>query len=310
MAKPDRYWLRGLGLTLSLYVLVTFAISGTFDAFFFVMLGGLAVCVSLFYRLFPGSYFTTLALANFLSIYACLFVYFVGANFATASDWAVRISFLIPIVAFALGVFLRREAIRRLVSHETDSRVHYRPRVFLWLIPVFAVGVASFLLPHRHFDPQAISLLLVASMGLIGALVVVVSSDVTAFLLETGLLFEEFFEQANALLAPTLAFFTYYSFVVIVFACIYRILSVFIPGPHFTVLGVDRQLTFIESLYFSIITLSTVGYGDVVPASALLRAVSALEIVIGVWLVIFGFSEVLRYARERDWRERRRHDRH
>jgi voltage-gated potassium channel len=71
-----------------------------------------------------------------------------------------------------------------------------------------------------------------------------------------------------------------------------------------------REISFLESLYFSIITLSTVGYGDLVPASALVRAIAALQIVIGVWLIIFGFSEVLRYARERDWREERRRGRH
>ena len=139
-------------------------------------------------------------------------------------------------------------------------------------------------------------------MGLISVLVFAVSRDVTAFLLDTGLLFEEFFEQASALLAPTLAFFTYYSFVVIVFGSFYRIIDRVIPGDHFLVAGGVRELTFLEAMYFSIITLSTVGYGDVVPASLLVRAVASLLIVIGVWLIIFGFSEVLRYARERDHR--------
>jgi voltage-gated potassium channel len=310
MVKPDRYWLRGLVLTLGLYLLVALAIVDNeelFSTFTLVMLVGLALSVSLFYRLFPGSYFTTVALANFLSIYACLFIYFTESNFAAASDWALRVSFLIPIVAYTLGVYLRRESIRHLVRHESDSRFAYKPRAFLWLVPVFAIGIATFLLPHQDFEVETISLLLLAGMGLIGLIVFTVSGDVTAFLLDTGLLFEEFFEQTNALLAPTLAFFTYYSFVVIVFASVYRILSAAIPGPHFTVLGVDRQLTFIESLYFSIITLSTVGYGDMVPASALIRAVASLQIVVGVWLIIFGFSEVLRYARERERRDERRH---
>jgi voltage-gated potassium channel len=172
------------------------------------------------------------------------------------------------------------------------------------------VGVASFLLPHRGYEPQTISTFLILSMGLIAALVFLVSRDVTAFLLETGLLFEEFFDQAIALLVPTLAFFTCYSFVVIVFGSFYRIVDRLIPGPHFAVLGVYREITFLESLYFSIITLSTVGYGDLVPASMVVRAVASLQIVIGVWLIIFGFSEVLRYAREREWRDQRRHGRH
>lgn len=310
MAKPDRYWLRGLMLTLGLYVLVSVAVTDTLDLFLFVMLGALGVSVTLFYWLFPGSHFTTIALANFLSIYACLYTFFVESNFATAGDWAIRISFVLPIAAFIGGVALHREEIYRLVRHESDSRVHYAPRLFLWLVPVFAVGMASFLLPHQSYSPQTISVFLVLSMAVIATLVFVVSRDVTAFLLETGLLFEEFFEQASALLAPTLAFFTYYSFVVVVFGCFYRIIDKLIPGPHFTIIGVDREITFLEGMYFSIITLSTVGYGDLVPASSLVRAVASLQIVIGVWLIIFGFSEVLRYARERDWRDQRRRGRH
>jgi voltage-gated potassium channel len=310
MARPDRYWLRGLLLTLGLYVLVSVAVADTFGLFFFVMLGALALSVTLFYWMFPGSHFTTIALANFLSIYACLYTFFIESNFALALDWAVRISFVLPIAAYIAGVSLRRQSIHRLVRHEAGSPVHYAPRLFLWLVPVFAVGLASFLLPHRDYGADTISVFLVLSMGLIATLVFVVSRDVTAFLLETGLLFEEFFDQAFALLAPTLAFFTYYSFVIIVFGSFYRIIDRLIPGPHFLIAGVERPISFLEALYFSIITLSTVGYGDLVPASSLVRAVASLQIVIGVWLIIFGFSEVLRYTRERDWREQRRHGRH
>jgi len=213
-------------------------------------------------------------------------------------------------LALAVLTGLLMVAIRLLVRHEADSRVHYSPRLFIWLIPVFAVGIATFVLPHQGYSAETVSVFLVVSMALIGILVFAVSRDVTAFLLETGLLFEEFFDQATALLAPTLAFFTYYTFVVIVFGCIYRIVDRLIPGLHFVVSGVQRDISFLESLYFSIITLSTVGYGDLLPFSPLVRAIAALQIVIGVWLIIFGFSEVLRYARERDWRDQRRHGRH
>ena len=309
MARPDRYWLRGLVLTLTLYVLVSAAISDTFGLYAFVMLGVVSLSVVLFYRLFPGSHFTTIALANFLSLYTCLFVFFVEASFPAAGDWPIRLAFVLPIAAFIAGVCLRREEIHKLVQHESDSRVPYAPRLLLWLVPVFAVGLASFLLPARGFDSQTVGLLLMLSMALIAGVVFVVSRDVTAFLLKTGLLFEEFFDQAAALLAPTLAFFTYYSFVVVVFGCFYRIVDRVVPGTHFLVAGEERGLHFLEAMYFSIITLSTVGYGDLVPASLLVRAVASLQIVIGVWLIIFGFSEVLRYAREKDQRERQRRGR-
>jgi hypothetical protein len=126
VARPDRYWLRGLTLTLGLYVLVSVAITGGFGLFLLVMLAALALSVTLFYWMFPGSHFTTIALANFLSIYACLFAFFVETNFATAGPWAVRLSFLLPIVAFDLGVALRHVQIRLLVT--TKPKAGYTTR--------------------------------------------------------------------------------------------------------------------------------------------------------------------------------------
>ena len=124
MARPDRYWLRGLLLTLGLYVLVSVAISETICLFFIVRLAALALSITLFYWLFPGSHFTTIALACCLSIYACLFVFFVESNFSLAADWPVRIAFVMPVAAYILGVALRRNEIHMLVRHQSDVRVH------------------------------------------------------------------------------------------------------------------------------------------------------------------------------------------
>ncbi len=99
MAKPDRNWLTAAVLTLSLYVLVSLAALEEFDLFFFVMLGALIGCVAMFNRLFPGSRFTTMALANFLSVYICLYIFFVNANFVGAAPWAVRLAYILPIFA-------------------------------------------------------------------------------------------------------------------------------------------------------------------------------------------------------------------
>lgn len=67
MARPDRYWLRGLFLPLGLYVLASLAIAEPFGLFFFIMLGVVALSVTLFYWLFTHSHFTTFALTNVLS---------------------------------------------------------------------------------------------------------------------------------------------------------------------------------------------------------------------------------------------------
>jgi voltage-gated potassium channel len=59
-----------------------------------------------------------------------------------------------------------------------------------------------------------------------------------------------------------------------------------------------RALNFSESIYFSIVTISTVGYGDIVPHSSVARVLVSLEVICGFLLLIFGVSELLEYARE------------
>ena len=69
--------------------------------------------------------------------------------------------------------------------------------------------------------------------------------------------------------------------------------------PNFSIAGASRAITFPESLYFSIVTMATVGYGDIVPASDGARALAALQVVLGVLLLLVGFSEIFSYTRER-----------
>jgi voltage-gated potassium channel len=45
--------------------------------------------------------------------------------------------------------------------------------------------------------------------------------------------------------------------------------------------------------------MSTVGYGDILPASDSIRVIVAAQIMAGVILLLFGVTEILRYARER-----------
>ena len=105
-------------------------------------------------------------------------------------------------------------------------------------------------------------------------------------------------------MVPAFAFCTFYSLLVIVFGAVYRILDRFSAASHFLVVGQARDIDFSESLYFSVITLSTVGYGEIVPASDLVRVIVAIQIIFGVLLLLFGFSEIITYSRDRQPRAR------
>lgn len=66
-------------------------------------------------------------------------------------------------------------------------------------------------------------------------------------------------------------------------AAIYLAIDAFSPGS--IRMGADPADRETQLLYFSLITLSTVGYGDIVPLSGTARILAALEGVTGVLYV-------------------------
>ena len=145
-----------------------------------------------------------------------------------------------------------------------------------------------------------------AACAAIALIVFTVSRDIVLFLRETGLLFDEFFRRSAALIVPAFAFLSFYSLLVIVFAALYTVLDRVTGGGNFRVDGAVRAITFPEMLYFSLMTSSTVGYGDIAPATSGIRLMAAAEIVSGILLLLFGFNEIFSFARRRDGRPHRK----
>ena len=50
--------------------------------------------------------------------------------------------------------------------------------------------------------------------------------------------------------------------------------------------------------YFSVVTIATVGYGDIVPVSAWARFMASAEILIGVAYGVFFFAVIAGFLRE------------
>lgn len=213
---------------------------------------------------------------------------------------------MVPIVLFLIGCWIKRTEIRLVVSYPGLRGDRGVLEALTWLAPVFLVGAAVLVL--SRFEPRLVDseLGFYAGMVSIGLIVVAASRDVAVFLLDTALLFEEFFKRVAHLVIPAFAFLTFYSLLVVVFGSLYRVISNFSDAPHFKVGLEARHLTFPEALHFSVATFSTVGYGDIVPMTSLARALAAVEVVLGILLLLFGVSEILEYARER--RNQRRRD--
>jgi voltage-gated potassium channel len=293
-----------IAFTACVIVLIAHAITEPGESLFkFALIVMVAICVAVLRGTFPGSTYFVIGFANWIGVYACMFEFFRETNFATASSPVVVAAFAMPLVTFLVSALWWREDIRAIVTSPVLREGRRFPDLMEWLLPVGGVGLLSFVVPGLGLAPGQVDLALLGSMAVIAITVAAVSHDVTTFLLDVGLLFEEFFGRIRLLLMPAFAFLTFYSLVVIIFASAYRVLDRLTVEPQFTVDTVARRISFSESLYFSIVTLSTVGYGDILPRTPLIWVMVASEVVCGVLLLLFGFSEIMTHARER--RERR-----
>lgn len=76
-----------------------------------------------------------------------------------------------------------------------------------------------------------------------------------------------------------------YILIAITFAAVYSFMEQLTPGTFYVnvdLIPTDR-LTASELTYFSIVTMTTLGYGDIVPVSSTARTIASLEALIGVF---------------------------
>jgi voltage-gated potassium channel len=269
-----------------------------------VVIASVILLVAAFHYFLRSSRAFAFALANLIGIYACIFLFFTELNFNQVGVTGLSVGYLMPLLAFLLGSILRRRHIHRIVLSGRLREERRFAHVVLWLVPVFAVGALTSFLPHGEGSETMQTAGLIAAMFLISTIVFAVSRDVAVFLLDTGILFEEFFSRITRLVVPAFAFLTFYFLLVVVFASAYFIADHLSGQSNFRLEGVARPLTFPESLYFSVMTLSTVGYGDIAPASNAARFMVAFEVVCGILLLLFGFNEIFSFAQEHARRNR------
>ena len=285
-------------VSLALIALVAISIAGKINFLFFAIIMSAGIATAFIRWLFPGGSFFSLTFTNLIAAYAAIFDFFIEELFGQIEPVASGIGFSLPILFFLIGCWLRRADIRAVVNTPAMGAGQEFYGALAWLIPVFLVGVGVFILSLFAARLVNTNFTFLAAMLSIGLIVLAVSRSVAIFLVDVGLLFEEFFERMSKLAIPAFAFLTFYSLLVVVFASLFSIVSQFSVGEHFRVGGVPRVISFSEAVYFSIATISTVGYGDIVPESGLARVLASMEVICGVMLLLFGVSELLGYSRE------------
>jgi len=278
--------------------LVAAAIAGHVNSLLLAVLSSAAVAAASFRVMFPRRLFFSHTFTNLVAVYAAIFAFFVEELFAQVGPTIAGMGFCLPILAFLVGCWLRRTDIRSVIDHPELRGGVALYGALAWLVPVFLVGGVMFALSWYSEPAVDTNLVFVFSMSVIGLIVLLVSQSVAIFLVDAGLLLEEFLQRMSRLVIPAFAFLTFYALLVILFASIFSIVSQFSAGHHFIVGNVARALSFSEAMHFSIVTISTVGYGDIVPTSSLARVLASIEVVCGVMLLLFGVSELLEYTRE------------
>jgi len=73
--------------------------------------------------------------------------------------------------------------------------------------------------------------------------------------------------------------------VILGYAGVFSGLQALVPGGAFR--GLDGSWAPLQFLYFSVVTIATVGYGDILPASTAARLITASEVLAGLSLLVF-----------------------
>src|ERR1700751_2619340 len=87
---------------------------------FYVSLAAVVFMVSAFHALFGGgTSFFNIIFANMITIYLCLFTFFVESLFEHLPSFYIAGGFLLPLAAFFAGAVYRKEEIHRIIKSQS-----------------------------------------------------------------------------------------------------------------------------------------------------------------------------------------------
>jgi voltage-gated potassium channel len=300
MNDRNRVWVRP-ALYTGAFVFLNILAFEAFAIHTLVILGVIIVGAAIVYGIVPRSLHLSIAFTNGLVIYSWLYKFLVELNFQRATEATVAIAYSLPVLAFIGAIILRRSQIVAAVEAEAAAgEARDILRRSHWLAIIGVIGLLTFFVPDLELIGGGRDLSLLAAQVAVACVVYVYGVEGCMFLVQAAVLIASFFDRLRGLFVAVFAFLTFYSLLVITFACIYRILDWTTAQPQFLIAGEARPIAVMESFYFSLITMSTVGYGDIVPVAPAVRILVVVQVICGVLLLLFGFSEIIRDVHSKD----------
>lgn len=179
----------------------------------------------------------------------------------------------------------QKQLVRELVQHFQQSERMYFSAL---------AAVASTLIAEIEIRPLARSLVIIFFSVLIATNLM---WAVGAWLKLRLRVLDGVFRILQQMWEALAAFLVGYMAIVLIFACFYAAAWQHNPSSAFKGLIVTSVPRFADFVYFSIITMTTVGYGDVFPSDALTRTLACIEVILGVGWVTVVLSAAAALAR-------------
>ncbi|MBP0445170.1 hypothetical protein J8J14_10300 [Roseomonas sp. SSH11] len=290
----DRAWLRPFLATMGLAVVVAGGVGDGGLFFPLVVLAAAALGFGMLFRLFPEGLDFALGTAVGFATYAALFTVVGQSAYPDASELAEGTAFLLPVLAFLWAVRRNRARLRYIVAGGEPPDTEHLRRIGRFLLLTALVAVASLSLPANRLGPSMQGVAMVAGSAVISLLAARSVRELVRLLVDMAQVMDAISRRAVALMVPIATYAALFSLIAVVFACLFRIADGLSRAPLFAGPGGAIELTFRDALHFSVVTLSTVGYGDIWPVDDGVRLLGAAEVLAGQILLLFGFYEITR----------------
>lgn len=202
-------------------------------------------------------------------------------------------AFLAPVGCFLGACIVQRRRLRQIAERAGPVDLRHLRRMGRWLVPTFLVAIFSMTFPVNRLGEDMQGIALLAGMTIIGVIVAASVEGVVLLLVDTAIILEELSDRIAVIAVPMVAFTMVYSIIVVAYAALYRVADGMSSVALFHMAGSGYRLAFPDALYFSLVTQSTVGYGDLTPNDDGIRLLAASQLLVSQLLLLFGVSELM-----------------